>query len=89
MVKRVDFTDDILDYLRKRRGKLVGPLQMVQELTQRVKERDKSRLLRGALLSDLSTLIQQRKVIRYRRKTMVKKRGSSSQGLVRISEIYV
>jgi hypothetical protein len=89
MVKRVDFTDDILDYLRQRRGKLVGPLQMVQDLTKRVKERDKSRLLRGALLSDLSSLIQQEKVIRYRRKHMIKKKGSSAQGLIRISEIFV
>lgn len=89
MVKSVDFSDDILDYLRQRRGKLVGPLQMVQELTKRVKERDKSRLLRGALLSDLSRLIRQEKVIRYRRKTMVKKKGSSAQGLIRISEIFV
>ncbi len=89
MVKSVDFTDDILDYLRQRRGKLVGPLQMVQDLTKRIKERDKSRLLRGALLSDLSRLVKQEKVIRYRRKTMVKKKGSSAQGLIRISEIFV
>jgi hypothetical protein len=88
MVKRVDFSDDILDYLRQRRGKLVGPLQMVQDLTKRVKERDKSRL-RGALLSDLARLVREEKVVRYRRKPFVKKKGSSTQGLIRISEIFV
>lgn len=83
-----DFTDDILDYLRARRGQLVATMQMIDELTRRVRERAESRRLRGKLLSDLAELTKQKKVIRYRRVTMVRKPPRSSQGLIRISELY-
>ena len=83
-----DFTDDILDYLRVRRGQLVKTLVMVTELTRRVRDRARSRQLRGKLLSDLAVLTKEKKVIRYRRATMVRKHPRSSQGLVRISELY-
>ncbi len=88
MVKPVDFSDDILAYLRERRGKPIGPFQMVTDLTKRVKERDKLRVLRGALLSNLSTLISERKVIRYRKGKDIRRKTRSTQGLVRISERY-
>ena len=84
-----DYTDDILDYLRSRRGTLVPTMDMIDELTRRVMDRTTSRRLRGKLLSDLSRLAKQKKVIRYRRATMVRKLPRSSQGLVRISEKFV
>jgi hypothetical protein len=85
----VDFSDDILSYLRARRGTLTPTLRMIDDLTRRVKARSESRRLRGRLLSDLACLIRQKKVIRYRRTTMVRRLPSSSQGLVRISEKFV
>lgn len=87
-MRRVDYTDDILDYLRRHRGKPIGTFSMITELTRRIKVRNTSRKIRGVLLSDLSRLIRQKKVIRYRKVTMVKRRPRSAQGLVRISEIY-
>jgi hypothetical protein len=85
----LDFTDDILAYLRVRRGQLVQTMAMIDELTRRVKDRTESRRLRGRLLSDLAVLTRQKKVIRYRRVSMVRKQPRSSQGLIRISERYV
>lgn len=82
----VDFSEDILSYLRDRRGKLVPTLKMVTELTRRVKDRTESRAIRGKLLSDLAVLTRQKKVIRYRKPSMVRRKPRSSQGLVRISE---
>ena len=82
-----DYSDDILDYLRERRGKLTKMMQMTVDLTKRVKGRNKSREVRGYVLRSLSMLIRQKKVIRYRKITMVRKRPRSSQGLIRISEL--
>ena len=84
----VDFTDDILNYLRAHRGTLVPTMTMIGELTKRVKPRTESRKVRGKLLSDLAVLTKSKMVIRYRRVRMVKRLPRSSQGLVRISERY-
>lgn len=84
-----DFTDDILAYLRRNRGRLVWVMDMIGELTVRVKDRTENRRVRGLLLSDLNRLVRQKKVIRYRKTTMVRKSPRSSQGLVRISEVFV
>lgn len=83
-----DFSNDILDYLRRRRGQLSRPLKMVTELTERVKDRTQSRKLRGRLLSTLALLIKQKKVIRYRKKPLVRGRPRSAQGFIRVSELY-
>lgn len=82
-----DFTDDVLSYLRERRGQRTKMMEMVVDLTKRVKGRNKSREVRGYILRSLSVLIRQKKVIRYRKITMVRKRPRSSQGLIRISEL--
>lgn len=87
MAEAVDFTDDILQYLRERRGKLTETMRMIVDLSRRVKGRTESRNVRGQLLSSLAALTRQKRVIRYRRATMVKRRPRSSQGLVRISEV--
>lgn len=87
MSDTTDFTDDILDYLRERRGKLTKMMQLAVDLTKRVSARSESRKVRGQILRDLSALIRQKKVIRYRKITMVRKRPRSSQGLIRISEL--
>jgi hypothetical protein len=89
-----DFSDDILDYLRERRGQPIPMLTMVYELTKRVKGRESARVIRGQVMSNLSTLAREKKVIRYRSKRIpdaVKpnQQPRSSQGLVRISELYV
>jgi hypothetical protein len=82
-----DFTDDILEYLRQRKGKLIRPMDMIVELTDRVKDRTQSRKVRGQLLTSLARLTRQKKVIRYRKVTMVRRRPRSAQGLIRISEL--
>lgn len=84
-----DFTEDILDYLRLRRGKTTKMMEMVVDLTKRVRGRSPSRKVRGQVLKSLSLLIRQKKVVRYRKVTMVQRRPRSSQGLVRISELAV
>jgi hypothetical protein len=83
-----DFSDDILGYLRQRRGKLIGTMDMLYALTSRIKDREYRRKVRGHILSNLAALIQQKKVIRYRRLRMVKKRPRSSQGFLRVSELW-
>jgi hypothetical protein len=85
---QVSFSDDILDYLRVRRGTLVCMMDMIDDLTRRINDRSESRRLRGRLLSDLSLLTRQKKVIRYRRVSMVKRLPRSAQGLLRISELH-
>lgn len=87
MPDAADFTDDILDYLRQRRGKLIRMMDMIVELSGRVKDRTQSRKIRGQLLRSLSALTHQKKVIRYRKTTMVRRQPRSSQGLIRISEL--
>lgn len=84
-----NFSDDILDYLRQNHGELVGTMDMLYALTRRIKDREQRRLIRGKILSDLSSLIQEKKVVRYRKIRMVKKIPRRSQGLLRISEIWV
>ena len=88
MADQFDYTEDILSYLRQHRDKLVPTLVMVDKLTERIRRRAESRKVRGRLLSTLAVLIRQRKVIRYRKPRMVNRRPSSSQGLIRISELY-
>lgn len=87
-VNFVDFTDDILDYLRQRRGKTTPTMTMIGELSSRIKNREQRRVIRGNLLHCLSALIRENKVIRYRKVTMVRRRPRSSQGLLRISERF-
>jgi len=87
-INTLDFSEDILNYLREHHGKLVPSLTMIEKLTERVRSRTESRKMRGRLLSTLAVLIRQKKVIRYRKRRMVNRRPSSSQGLVRISELY-
>lgn len=82
-----DYTDDILEYLRERRGELTQMMQLAVDLTKRIANRNESRKVRGQVLKSLSVLIRQKKVIRYRKITMVKRRPRSSQGLIRISEL--
>ena len=81
----VDYTDDILDYLASIKTKTVDTMVMIKDMTVRAKNRTESRRLRGQLLSNLSILIRAKKVIRYRRATMVRRKPSSSQGLLRLS----
>lgn len=85
----VDFKDDILAYLRRHHGQLVTMMTMVGELTCRVKRRTDSRRLRGRIMTDLSSLVVEGKVIRYRRTTMARLPPASSQGFLRISELAV
>lgn len=87
-LQRPDFSEDILDYLRANQGKLVETMRLIFDLTQRVKDRETRKRLRGIILSDLSKLVASKKVIRYRKVTMVARKPRSSQGLLRISEIY-
>lgn len=87
-VNKSDFTTDILEYLRTRRGQAVPTLTMIGEMTRRVKGKEETRRVRGKLLSDLAVLTREKKVIRYRRASMSNKPPWSSQGLVRISEVY-
>jgi hypothetical protein len=84
-----DFTEDILAHLRRNRGRLVWVMDMVGELTACVKDRTQNRKVRGRVLSDLNRLTREKKVIRYRKTTMVRRHPRSSQGLVRISELFV
>jgi len=84
-----DFSEDILAYLRSHRGTLVGTMNMLYALTFHIKNREERRKIRGRILSNLTTLIEQKKVIRYRRVRMVNRRPRSSQGLLRISEVWV
>lgn len=88
MADTLDFSEDILNYLRQHHDKPVPTLVMIDRLTERVRGRCESRKLRGKLLSALSVLIRQKKVIRYRKPRMVHRRPSSSQGLLRVSELY-
>ena len=88
MADPLDYSEDILNYLRQHRDRLVPALAMVEKLTERIKGRTESRKMRGQLLSTLAVLIRQKKVIRYRKRTMINRRPSSSQGLVRVSELY-
>lgn len=83
-----NFNDDILDYLRARRGTLVRTMTMIDDLTRRVKARPESRRLRGIILSNLAALIREKKVIRYRKVTMVLRKPRSAQGFIRISEKF-
>jgi hypothetical protein len=87
-LKDTDFSEDILNYLRKHNGTTVPMLKMVSDLTKRVRKQGQCRLIRGKLLSDLAVLTREKKVIRYRKPTMVKRKPRSSQGLIRISELY-
>ena len=97
MDSRVDFSDDILAYLRNTRGQLVPMLVMVTYMTRRIclssrvprsePVRRIRRRVRGMILSDVSRLVREGKVIRYRKITMVTRKGDSSQGLLRISEL--
>jgi len=88
MASDVDYSEDILEYLRNRREKLTETMRMISDLSRRVRERTKSRQVRGKLLSCLSALIREQKVVRYRRATMTNRRPRSSQGYVRISEVH-
>lgn len=88
MASDIDYTDDILEYLRNRREKLTETMRMVSDLSRRIRERTKSRQVRGKLLSTLSLLIREQKVIRYRRTEMVNRRPRSAQGYIRISEVH-
>lgn len=86
MSETANLSGEILEYLREKRGELVKPLAMVTELTSRISNRGESRMVRGRLLSCLTLLIREKKVIRYRKTSMINRRPRSSQGLVRISE---
>lgn len=88
MPSEIDYTEDILDYLRNRREKLTETMRMVSDLSRRIRERTKSRQIRGKLLSGLSLLIREQKVVRYRRAAMIKRKPRSSQGYIRISEVH-
>lgn len=88
MPSDVDYTEDILEYLRNRREKFTETMRMVSDLSRRVRERSKSRQVRGKLLSSLATLIREQKVIRYRRVELVNRRPRSAQGYIRISEVH-
>jgi len=87
MDSSVDFAEDIVAYLRERRGQLVAMMTMVGYLTRRIKLRAQSRQIRGRIMTDLSELVKAGKVVRYRKITMVRRKPRSSQGLLRLSEL--
>ncbi len=84
----IDYTKDILDYLRDRRGLRVKMMDVITDLTRRVSGKKKRAAIRGRLLSTIAKLIRHKKVIRYRKQTMVAKKPRSTQGFIRISEVY-
>lgn len=84
-----DFSDDIICYLKNRRGTLVPTMEMIRDLSKRVSDRNQSQKIRGQLLSSLAVLTKEKKVIRYRRTSMVRNRPRSSQGFLRISEACI
>jgi hypothetical protein len=81
-----DFSQEILDYLRLHRGKLVGTFTIVKDLTRGISDRVECQKTRGILLTSLSKLITAKKVIRYRKRSLTKRKPRQSQGLLRISE---
>lgn len=82
----VDFSEEILGYLREHRGQPVRMLTMLDALAKRVVTERVAH--RGKILSDLSRLIREEKVFRYRNKSVSPRQANRWQGLLRISEKY-
>jgi hypothetical protein len=85
----VDYTEDILAYLRERHDRLMPMMTVVHDLTKRIKDYRHKPVVFGQILSDLSRLIREKKVIRYRQAPYVQRSRRSSQGVVRISQKFV
>lgn len=84
-----DFSDDVLGYLREHRGQPVRMMTLVSALARRISDWREKKLYRGKIMSDISKLVVDGKVIRYRKTGLVPKAPQRSEGLLRISEKYV
>ncbi len=84
----LDFSPEVIEYLKKHKGNPIPMMQLINDLTTRIHDKPTRNKFRGKILSALAKLIRHKKVIRSRKVKGIGDKPRSSQGTIRISEVY-